>query len=133
MIKASILDMTVLDTSILALIGTPTSISTISAISIFTASPTISTIVSIPSTQEISARKVETKPQLSTKILGKGKEKEEDVDLDEEILILKWDISKLTPNRMQTFEELLQMKAKEKRMREERDKEFKIIKDAKNI
>ena len=132
-IKTSILDTTVLDTSIFALIGTPTSISTISEISIFTASPTISTIVSIPSTQEISARKVETKPQPSTKFLGKGKEKEENVDLDEEIMILNWVISKLTPNKMQTFGELLQKKAKEKRLRKERGKEFKIIKDAKNI
>ena len=34
---------------------------------------------------------------------------------------------------MQTFGELLHKKAKQKRLREERDKEFKIIEDAKNI
>ena len=34
---------------------------------------------------------------------------------------------------MQAFGELLQKKAKQKRLREERDKEFKIIEDAKNI
>ena len=34
---------------------------------------------------------------------------------------------------MQTFSEILQKKAKQQRLREERDKEFKIIEDAKNI
>ena len=34
---------------------------------------------------------------------------------------------------MHTFGELFQNKTKEKSLREERDKEFKIIKDAKNI
>ena len=34
---------------------------------------------------------------------------------------------------MQTFGELLQKKAKQQRLREERDREFKIIEDAKNI
>jgi hypothetical protein len=74
-IKASVLDTIVLDISILALIGTPTSISTINAISIFIASPTISTIVSIPCTKEISAKKVETKPQPSTKFWVKEKKR----------------------------------------------------------
>ena len=108
-------------------------ISAISTVSTFSVSPTISAIVFIPGKKSISARKVETKSQPSTKFLGKGKEKEEDVDLDEEIMILNWDIAKLTPNKMQTFGELLQKKAKEKRVRKEGDKEFKIIKDAKNI
>ena len=77
--------------------------------------------------------KLRPSPNKAQIVLGKGKEKEEDVDLDEEIVILNWNISKLTPNQMQTFGELLQNKAKEIRLREERDKEFKIIKDAKNI
>ena len=47
-----------------------------------------------------------------------------------EIVILNWDISKLNLDQMQAFEELLQMKAKQQRLREERDKEFKIIEDA---
>ena len=34
---------------------------------------------------------------------------------------------------MQTFKELLQKKATQQKLREERDKEFKIIKDTKNI
>ena len=34
---------------------------------------------------------------------------------------------------MQTFGELLQKKSKQQRLREERDKEYKIIEDAKNI
>ena len=104
-----------------------------SAVSILATSPTISIIVSIPSTQEISARTVETKPQPSTIFLSKQKEKDEDVDLDEEIVIPNWDISKLNLDQIQTFRELLQKKAKQKRLREERDKEFKIIEDAKNI
>ena len=35
----------------------------------------------------ISTKIVETKPQPSTIFLGKGKEKEEKIDLDEEIVI----------------------------------------------
>ena len=83
-----------------------------SAVSIFVASPIMSTIVSIPSKQEISARIVETKSQPSTKFSSQGKEKEEEIDLDEEILIPNWNISKLNPNQMKTFCELLQKKAK---------------------
>ena len=113
--------------------GISTRISTISAISFFVAIPTISTIISILSKQEISARIVETKPQPSTKILSNGKEKEENIDLDEEIVIPNWDISKLNLDLIQTFGELLQKKAKKQRLREERDKELKIIEDAKNI
>ena len=83
-----------------------------SEVSIFAMIPTISTIVSIPSTQAISARIVETKPQPSTKFLGQGKEKEEEIDLDEEILIPNWDIYKLNLDQMHAFGELLQKKAK---------------------
>ena len=57
------------------------------------------TIISIPGTQAISAMTIETKPRLSTKFLGKGKEMEEEIDLDEEILIPNWDISKLNPEQ----------------------------------
>ncbi len=93
--------------------GISTSISIVSVVSIFAGSPSISTIVSIPSTYAISARIVETKPQPSTKFLGKSKEIEEDVDLDEEIVIPNWDISKLNPDQMKTFRELLQKKDKQ--------------------
>ena len=78
-----------------------------SAVSIFVTSPTISTIVSIPSMEIISTRKVETKPQPSTKFLSKGKEKEEEIDLDEEIVILNWDISNLNIDQMHIFGDLL--------------------------
>ena len=61
----------------------------------------------------ISAKTVETKPQLSTKLLTRGKDKEEEIDLDEEIVIPNWDISNLNPNQMQIFGELLQKKAKQ--------------------
>ena len=87
--------------------------SSMSVVSIFAASPTISTIVSISSTQAISARIVETKPQPSTIFLSKGKEREEDIDLDEEIVIPNWDISNINPDQMKTFRELLQRKAKQ--------------------
>ena len=58
---------------------------------------------------------------------------EEEIDLDEEIVILNWEISKLNLDQMQTFGELLPKKAKQERLREDRDKEFKIIEDAKKI
>ena len=58
---------------------------------------------------------------------------EEDIDLDEEIVIPNWDISNLNLDQMQKFGELLQMKDKKKRLREERYKEFQIIEDVKNI
>ena len=56
---------------------------------------------------KISAKIVETKPQPSTKFLGTKKEKEEEINLDEEIVIPNWDISNLNPDQMQTFGELL--------------------------
>ena len=62
-----------------------------------------------------------------------GKGKEEEIDLDEEIVIPNWDISNLTPNQMHIFGELLQKKERQQRLREERNKEFKILEDAKNI
>ena len=68
----------------------------------------MSTIVSIPGTQAISAKTVETKPQSSTPFLGKGKEKEEEIDLDEKIVTPNGDISKINLDQMKTFGELLQ-------------------------
>ena len=73
----------------------------------------MSTIFSIPSKQEISVRIVETKSQPSTKFLSQGKEEEEKIDLDEEIIIPNWDISKLNLDQMQKIGELLQKKAKQ--------------------
>lgn len=93
----------------------------------------MSTIISISSTKAISVRTIEPKVQLSTKFLSIRKELEEEIDLDEKIIILNWDISELTSNQMQLFGELLQKKAKQYKLKEERDKEFKIIEDAKNI
>ena len=83
MFSTTILNTSVIDTSILNC----TRISTISAVLVFTASPIMTKIVSILGTQAISARIVETKAQQSTKFLGKGKEMEEEIDLDEEIVI----------------------------------------------
>ena len=87
-------------------------ISLVSVVSTFFASPTISIIVFILSMQLISTRTVDTKPQLSTIFFSKGKEKEEEIDLDEEIVSLNWDISNLNPNQMHIFGELILKKAK---------------------
>ena len=73
---------------------------------------TISTIVSILDAKSINARTIEPKVQSSTIFLGKGKEIEEDIDLDEEIVIPKWDIYNLSIDQKLIFGELLQKKAK---------------------
>lgn len=72
----------------------------------------MSTIVSIPSTKAISVGTVERKVQPSKKKLGKGKEIKDYIDLDEEIVIPKWDIYNLSIDQMHIFGELLQKKAK---------------------
>ena len=105
--SSTMLDTPFLDTSLLATTGISTNISIISVVSIFVASPIISTIISIPSKQEISARIVETKPQPSTKFLSKEKEKEEEIDLNEEIVIPNRDIFDLNPNQMHIIRELI--------------------------
>ena len=81
----------------------------------------------------ISAKLVEHKLQMSTSFLWSGKGKEEEIDLDEEILIPIWDITNLTLDQMHIFGELLRKKARQQRLREERNREFKILEDAKNI
>ena len=65
---------------------------------------------------------VEPKAQSSTRFLSKCKDIEEDIDLDEEIEILKWDFSNLTADQMHIVGEHLQKKAKQKKLKEERDK-----------
>ena len=57
---------------------------------------------------------VESKPKLSTKV---------DIDLDEDIVILNWDISTLNPDQMHIVGELLQKKAKQQKLREEKNRE----------
>ena len=61
--------------------------------------------------QIISSKIVESKPQSSTKVSRKGKNKKEDIDIDEEIVIPNWDISNLNPGQMQIFGDLLQKKS----------------------
>ena len=48
---------------------------------------------------------VEKKYQLSIEVSDKGKGKEEEIYLDEDIVIPNWDISTLTPNQMNTMGE----------------------------
>ena len=76
-LDTSMIDTLVLNTLILDSLGTSTSIFTIGVISIFIASPIMSTTISLLGTQEISPRTIETKPQSSIIFLGKGKEIEE--------------------------------------------------------
>ena len=109
------------------------SVPLVGIVSFFTTSPTISIIVSIPDTKALSAMIVGLKVQLSTRFLRKVKAIEEDIDLDEEIVIPKWDLTNLTVDQMQIVGELLQKKAKQQKLKEERNKEYKIIDDAKNI
>ena len=96
----------VLDTLVSTSILDSTSIP-VSTIPIFIASPTISTIVSILDIKALCTRKVEPKAQPSTKFLSKGKEIEDDIDLDEEIEIPKWDIHNLSTYQMHEFGEIL--------------------------
>jgi hypothetical protein len=62
-----------------------------------------------------------------------GKEIEEDIDLDEDIEIPKLYFDNTTIDQMRLVSQLLQKKAKQKQLREERDREFRIIESAKNI
>ena len=76
---------------------------------------------------------VEPKAQSSTRFLSRAKTIEEDIDLDEEIVIPKWDLTNILVDQMQTIGELLLKKAKQEKLKEERDKEYRIIEDANNI
>ena len=55
---------------------------------------------------------VEPKAQPSTIFLSKRKIIEEDIDLDEEIEILKWDFANLSVDQMQLMGEILHKKEK---------------------
>ena len=76
---------------------------------------------------------VESKPQPSTKVSSKNKGKEEDIDLDDDIVIPNWDISTLNPNQMNIIGALLQKKAKKQKLREEKRRENQVLEDVKNI
>ena len=99
----------------------------LSPISTFTTSPSTSTIVSIPKVKPA----VETKQPL--KLLLTGKEVEEDIDLDTEIEIPKIDFNTTTIEEMMMMSQLLEKKAKQKKLRSERDKEYAISENAWNI
>ena len=80
----------------------------------------------------VYTKSVEPKAQPCMRLLS-GKEIEEDIDLDEEIEIPKLDFNNATVDQMQLASLLLHKKAKQKKLREERDREYKIIESAKNI
>ena len=111
-VSTSIFDTIVVHTLVLDSSSFPVSIPSVGAISLFTASPIVSTIVSIPDSKVLSTMTVGPKAQPSTRLLSKDRVIEEDIDLDEEIEIPKWDFYNLTIDQMHTVDELLQNKAK---------------------
>ena len=71
--------------------------------------------------------------QSSTKVSNKDKGKEEDIDLDEDIVIPNWDISTLNPNQMNIMGELLQKRAEQQKLRKQKSRETQVLEDVKNI
>ena len=76
---------------------------------------------------------IENKFQPSTEVSNKDKDNKEDIDLDEDIVILSWDIPTLNPEEMNIMGELLQKIAKQHKLREEKSKEIQVLEDVKNI
>ena len=101
--------------------------SLLSPLSTFTASPSSSTIVSIPMVKPA----VELKK--TPKLLMSGKEITEDIDLDTEIDIPKIDFNSATIEEMMQISQLLEKKAKQKQLKAERDREYTIIGNARDI
>ena len=91
--------------------------SLLSPLSTFTASPSSSTIVSIPTV------KPAVEPKKTPKLLMSGKEITEDIDLDTEIDIPKIDFNLATIEEMMQISQLLEKKAKQKKSKSERDRE----------
>ena len=69
----------------------------------------------------------EVEPKTQLKLFTSGKEIEEDLDLDKEIEIPKLDFDKATAEEMRLVSQLLEKKAKQKQLREQRDKESRTI------
>lgn len=67
------------------------------------------------------------------KFLITRKEIEEDIDLDTKIEIPKIDYNTATIEEMRQASQLLEKKARHKKLKLERDREYKIIESAKNI
>lgn len=116
--------------SAMDLVGILLGTSSISPIPLFTVSPSISTIVSIPKVKSVIP-KVELQQPL--KLLITKKEIDEDIDLDTTIKIPKIDYDTTTIEEMRLVSQLLEKKARQKKLRSERDKEYRIIESAKNI
>ena len=62
-----------------------------------------------------------------------SKEIEEGIDLDSEIEIPKLDFDTATVEEMRLASQLLEKKARQKQLRVERDREYRIIENFKNI
>ena len=94
---------------VLDLVGTPLGISLISPIPFFTASPSISTIVSIPKVKPVF---IEVEQNQPLKLLITRKEIEEDIHLDIEIEISNIDFDTTTIEEMRRESQLLEKKAR---------------------
>lgn len=97
------------------------SIPSIGIIQVFTTSPTVSTIVSVSKSKVVM---LEVEPKTPLKLLINRKEIEEDIDLDKEIEIPKLYFHNATVEEMRLVSQLLEKKARQKQLREERDREF---------
>ena len=95
--------------SVLDSVSTPIGIQTLSPISLFTASPSISTIVSVPKVKPIITEVQQRQP---LKLLITSKEIEEDIDLDIEIEIPKIDFDTAIVEEMRRESQLLEKKAR---------------------
>ena len=74
---------------------------------------------------------VEQRQPLKLLITRKGIE--EDIDLDTEIVIPKIDFDTATIEEMRLASQLIEKKARQKQLRSKRDKEYRLIENAKNI
>ncbi|GLJ41042.1 hypothetical protein SUGI_0849690 [Cryptomeria japonica] len=113
-------------TSILETVGTSMSL----PIPVITASPTLSTIITISKDKVVSTEVIQKTP---LKLLLTDKAIEEDIDLDKEIVIPQIDLNTASIDEMRLISQMLEQKAKQKQLRSERDREFNIINGAKTI
>lgn len=116
--------------SILDTISTSLSFPSSRPIQVFFTSPTISTIVSISKSKGVRSK---VKPKTPLKKFLTSKEINEDINLDKEIVITKLDLDNATIDEMRLVSKLLEKKVRQKQLRDESDREFTIIENAKNI
>jgi hypothetical protein len=101
--------------------------SPVSSIPVLTASPSASTIVSI------SKGKATVTESIPMRSMFFGKSVEEDIDLDKDIVIPKIDLDTASVDEMRMLSQLLDQKARQKQLRNKRDREYSIVENAKCI